>query len=133
MQAIIGFMPDTYILNDPAAVDMQGRFIRSTAVCKNPSDYCCARDTYYVKSYNSTLIFLDKRIHYRNTMYEIRSHLGAIEWNENVDMPHTSRSVKQIHDHPERQLGKKRYKAKTFRYVDRAWELLQQSEMAQNV
>jgi hypothetical protein len=67
-----GFMIEVRINSDQAAVAMLENFIRSLVVCKHAKDYVNGHDSFYVESFNNVcLIYLDKWIHYRNTMYEV--------------------------------------------------------------
>ena len=64
-----GYIPNFDIIRSPEAVRILTNFIRSLTVYKSAQDYVLARSTFYVESFNnSCLIYLDKRIHYKNTM-----------------------------------------------------------------
>ena len=77
-----------------------------------------ARSTYYIESFNNTcLIYLDKRIHYKNTMYELRRDLCVLDWNEHVDRQYTSVYRRIRPAHMGRRSGKKNYKKKTYNFV----------------
>ena len=83
--------PSFTILKDPVAVNLLGKFIKSLTVYKKAENYVLGCDTYYVESFNNKcLIYLDKRIHYGDLMYELCSALVVLDWNEHVDRPYTS-------------------------------------------
>ena len=115
---------ETIVITDPVALQILTRNIHSLVVYKNAEDYVHAHDTYYVESFNNVcLIYLDKRIHYRDTSYMIRSNLSVLDWNEHVDRPYTSihrsfqsRSMRQ-------RSGTKVYKKKTYNFVEKIWKL----------
>ena len=79
--------------------------------------------THYVESFNNVaLIYLDKRIHFRNTMYLMRINLAILDWNENVDRPVSSiRYYAQPGMNMQRQ-GKRVLKPKTFAFVEEVWQ-----------
>lgn len=60
-------------------------------------------------------MYLDKRIHYKNTNYDLRQSLAVLDRNEHVGREHTS--VYHIEEcrHPDRQGGKKKYAKKSYR------------------
>jgi hypothetical protein len=101
------------------------KYIHSLIVYKNANDYLLPRDTGYVESFNNTcLIYLDKRIHYQDCMYNIKMGMAIVSWNEHVDRPFTS-IYRRIHAvHPRRQCGKKAYKKKTYLFVEEIWDHL---------
>ena len=86
-----GYVPDFTIVRDHVAVQLLREFIKSLTLYKMAGNFVLNMDTYYVESFNNTcLIYLDKRIHYKDVMYELRSDLSVICWNEHVDRPYTS-------------------------------------------
>ena len=120
-----GYIPDFEIVRSPEAVRILQDFLHKQTVYKFAEDFVLARATYYIESYNnSVLIYLDKRIHYQNRMYEIRRDLSVMDWNEHVDRPFTS-TYRQIRpDHMGRRSGKRRYKKKTYNFVNDIMEHL---------
>ena len=113
-----GYVPDYDIIRSPEAVRILTNFIHSLTVYKSAEDFVLARSTYYVESFNnSCLMYLDKRIHYKNTMYELRRDLSVLDWNEHVDRQYTSVYRRIRPDHMGRRSGKKRYKKKTYNFV----------------
>jgi hypothetical protein len=70
---------------------------------------------------NVALVYIDKRIHFKNTMYLIRIGLAILDWNENIDRPTTSvRHYMQAGMDMDRQ-GKRVLKPKTFDFVVQVW------------
>jgi hypothetical protein len=117
------YIPPFNIIRDPVAVNLLTKFLQSLVVYKNPEDYIYNGDTYYVESFNNLcLIYLDKRLHYGDRMYELRSNLA--DWNEHVDRPFTSISKSRYSHHPRRQRGKKVYHKKTYYFVQDIWDYL---------
>ena len=90
---------------------------------KTPHKYTECMSTHYVESFNNVvLVYIDKRIHFRNTMYLIKIGLSILDWNENVDRPATSvRHYMEAGMDMNRQ-GKRVLTAKTFRFVAEIWE-----------
>lgn len=119
------YLPDYIILRDATAIRLLTQFLHTLTLYKNASDYALCKDTYYVESFNnSVLVYLDKRIHYKDKSYMIRSNLAVLSWNEHVDRPFTSRwNPEEVH-HNRRHLGKKAYKKKSFSFVNDIWVLL---------
>ncbi|KAG0435802.1 hypothetical protein HPB47_018316 [Ixodes persulcatus] len=112
----VGHVPSTLLVKDPVAIDLLTNFIKSTTVYKHAHDFVRSKDTFYVESFNNTvLMYLDKRIHYQNETYNLRQSLAMLDWNEHVGR--TSTSVYRVEDcrHPDRQGGKKNYCKKSYR------------------
>ena len=56
---------------------------------------------------------------------KLRNEEGlSLDWNEHVDRPFTSRCAKQRVQNCRRNLGNKRYKEKSYNFVDEIWNLL---------
>lgn len=119
------YVPEFTILSDPVATRLLTDFLHSLTLYKNAADYTLSKDTYYVESFNnSCLMYLQKRIHYKEMTYSMRINLAVLNWNEHVDRPFTSRrTLQQVH-HNRRYLGKKAYKKKTYMFVNDIWQLL---------
>lgn len=119
-----GHMIEVRIVSNEAAITMLQDFLRSLVVYKHAEDYVKGHDTFYVESFNNVcLIYLDKRIHYGNLMYELRSNLAVLDWNEHVDRPYTSICTTVRSKNPRRQIGKKVYRRKTYVFVENIWNL----------
>ena len=105
------------VLTDPVAVKMLEDFIHSLVVYKQAQDYVYGHDTYYVESFNNVcLIYLDKRIHYQTTMYELRSNLAVLDWNEHVDRPFTSITKSAMSSKPQRPSGPQSLQEKIVKF-----------------
>lgn len=117
-----GFMIEVRILSDESAVTMLRNFLRSLVVYRKAEDYVLGHDSFYVESFNNVcLIYLDKRIHYGNRMYELRSNLAVLDWNEHVDRPYSSICKTARAKNPRRQVGNKVYRRKTYTFVENIW------------
>lgn len=120
-----GYVPSFTIITSPVAQELLEKFLKTLTVYKQAENYVLSKNTYYVESFNNTcLIYLDKRIHYHDKMYEIRSWLSVLDWNEHVDRPYTSIYRCLRAEHPRQHGGKKVYKRKTYKFVQDIWELL---------
>lgn len=123
----LDYVPSFTVVTDPAAVQSLVKCLKGLTVYKQAANYVLSMDTYFVESYNNVcLIYLDKRIHYKNQMYEVRSGLTVLDWNEHVGRAYTSRSKTQRVQNGRRILGKKAYKAKTYKFVQDIWDLLEE-------
>jgi hypothetical protein len=124
-----GYIPDWVIVKEKVAVDMLTKFIRSTTAYRNAADYVYGRDTFYVESFNNVcLIYLDKRLHYKNEMYECRSNLAVLDWNEHVGRPASSiRLHLQSAARSRRTKGERILTAKRHQFVKDLWSLLRAS------
>ena len=110
------YEPSKEILADPVAVDLLQKAIRKTIVYQHPEDFVHAMDTYYVESFNNVLnIFHDKRIHFGDASYKLRTGPAICHWNANVDRPYTS--VNQTSGKPKKVLVRRKYD-----YRDQIWE-----------
>lgn len=79
------YKPSKLLIRDSRAEELLRMAIRETVVYKCPEDFVHAMDTYYVESFNNVLnIFLDKRIHFGDESYKMRTSLAICHWNENV-------------------------------------------------
>lgn len=120
-----GYVPEFIILREPVAVRLLSDFLHSTTLYKNAQDYVLNKDTFYVESFNNAvLMYLDKRLHYKDRTYTMRMNLAVLNWNEHVDRPFTARSVQYSEKNIQRrQLGKKHYKKKSYNFVSEIWQL----------
>lgn len=120
-----GYTPAFVIVTDPVAVGLLTTYVHSLVVYKSAEDYVLGKDTYYVESFNNVcLLYLDKRIHYGDHMYELRSNLAVLDWNEHVDRPFTSINRSRNVHHLRQHSGKKVYQRKTYRFVQDIWDML---------
>jgi hypothetical protein len=120
-----GYAPDYVVLQDPVAILLLTNFVRRSAIYRKPADYVYGRDTYLVESFNNVvLLYLDKRIHYRDLTYEMRRNLAVLDWNEHVSRDHTSVWHAWTDGYEKRGTEKKKYKPKSFCYVEQIWQAL---------
>uniref|UniRef100_A0A090X9T5 Uncharacterized protein n=1 Tax=Ixodes ricinus TaxID=34613 RepID=A0A090X9T5_IXORI len=123
-----GHVPTTLLIKDPVALELLSTFLRTTTVFKNAEDYVKSKDTFYIESFNnSMLIYLDKRVHYQDKSYNLRQSLALLDWNEHVGRGHTSIYLIEDCQHPDRQGGKKKYVRKTYSFVRKISELVLQA------
>ncbi|XP_040066013.1 uncharacterized protein LOC115320344 [Ixodes scapularis] len=123
-----GHVPTTLLVKDPLASELLTKFLKSTTIYKNAEDYVKSKDTFYVESFNNTmLIYLQKRIHYQDRSYKLRQSLALLDWNEHVGRGYTSRYSIEDCRHPDRQGGKRKYFRKTYSFVQKIRELVLRS------
>ncbi len=102
------YVPNFIIITDQVAVSLLSTFLKTLTLYRNAEYYVLSLDTYYVESFNnSCLIYLDKRIHYKERMYKLRSQLCVLDWNEHVDRAFTSVYFRMSASHNRRTRGKK--------------------------
>lgn len=111
------YEPSKLLIRNPKAEDLLRTAIQNTVVYKSPADFVHAMDTFYVESFNNVLnIFLDKRIHFGEKAYNMRTSLAICHWNENVDRQATS-----IY-HANSGQKKKNLSQRTFDYRHKIWQ-----------
>ena len=99
-----GYIPNYDIVTNPIATKLLTDFIKRLVICKKPSDYVYVRDTFLVESFNNVaLIYLDRRIHYRDETYTGRRNVVVLAWNEHVSRPYASSSNWQTVRHQVRE------------------------------
>ena len=82
------------LIKNSTAVALLEKCIQGLYIYKHPGKYIHSMDTHYVESFNNAvLMYIDKRVHYHNSMYNIRIGLAILDWNENVDRPACSVNV----------------------------------------
>ena len=81
------------------------------------------RDTFLVESFNNVaLIYLDKRIHYRDEIETFRRNFAVIDWNEHVSRPYTSSSNCLTVRHLLKESEKRACNSKTFNFINKIWQ-----------
>ena len=89
--------------------------MQSHVIYKQAKECVFARDTGYIESANnSTLIYLDKIIHYGNRTYKTQQNLWILDWNEHVNRPHTSLYKEQKVDNESQNYGHNRCQHSTM-------------------
>lgn len=116
-------MTEMRILSDHATVTMLQNFLRSLVVYKQAEEYVLGHNSYYVESCDVCLIYLDKRIHYGNRMYELRGNLAVVDCKEHVDIPNTATGTSARSKNSRWQVGTKLYQCKTYTFVENIWNL----------
>lgn len=104
------------MITDPKAAKMLSDYLHKTTLYRFPADYANSKDTYFVESFNNTcLMYLDKRIHYGDFVYEMRQDLAVLDWNEHCCRGYTSIWDRERVRHSNRIRGKKAYEKKTYK------------------
>ena len=112
------YQPSRELLTQDCSKDLLRKSIKETVVYKNPANFCHAKDTFYVESFNNTLlIFMDKRVAFGDAEYMARSQLGTLHWNENVDRGSTS-----VYRRHGRRQKKRNLVRPTYHYYGKVWE-----------
>ncbi|XP_040062266.1 uncharacterized protein LOC120837133 [Ixodes scapularis] len=131
----VGHVLSTLLIKDPVAVELLTKFIKSTTVYKFAQDFVHSKNTFFVESFNNTvlIVYLDKRIHYKNENYDLRQSLAVLDWNEHVGREHTS--VYHIEEcrHPGQARRKEKYAKKSYRFVKSTRELLYRAASMEDV
>ena len=82
----------TMIRNEVA--QLLRKAIQSLYMYKHLEKYIHFLNTHYIESFHNTLLlYVDKRIHYGEKTYEIRTGIGILVWNEHVDRPASAEKV----------------------------------------
>ncbi|CAC5388263.1 unnamed protein product [Mytilus coruscus] len=82
------------MISDDIAAGLLKKAIKSLYMYKKPGKYIHCLNTHYIESFHNTLLlYVDKRVHYGEKTYEIRTGLGVLDWNEHVDRPVSSEKV----------------------------------------
>ncbi|XP_078700991.1 uncharacterized protein LOC144927455 isoform X2 [Branchiostoma floridae x Branchiostoma belcheri] len=77
--------PRKVLLKDPDAIEAYTKFLKSTEVYKRAEHYIMCRDTYMVESFNNViLIYAPKRVHFGDSVFNMRVQLAVLDWNTNV-------------------------------------------------
>lgn len=119
----LGYVPSRLIITEPKAVELLQKCIHSLQIYKQPHKYMYCIDTHYVESFNNVaLIYVDKRVHYHDTMYGLRMGLAVLNWNEHVDRPASSLQMYMRAKNPNQQSCTRVLKPKTNRFVDDIWK-----------
>ena len=119
------YEPSTITITTDIAENLLRNAIRQSTVYKKAQNYCQALGTSYVESFNNSLnIFQNKRIHFHNDHYEMRTDLAILYWNENVDRDFTSVYQPEQIPGEDFRASKKTYKPATFQFVNSLWQAL---------
>ena len=112
------YEPSRLVVTDVHAQELLTKAIKRTLLYKKPQNFCLARDTCYVESFNNTvLMFTDKRISHSTVEYDTRIKLAVLHWNENVDR--RCRSLQRIRNTKK---VKKNLSECTFAYSELLWD-----------
>ncbi|XP_078360544.1 uncharacterized protein LOC144644837 [Oculina patagonica] len=116
------YVPTKRIIKNPEAAEALLKAIKGTSVYKYAEDFAKCRDTYYIESFhNCLLIYVPKRIHFGDKVYNMRVYLACLDWNENVDRDvYTTKQYQSI-KRPDRVAPFRVLKPKTYFFKDNIW------------
>ena len=121
-RAIANYVPSRLLITDDKACELLEKCIKKLFIYKHPEKYLHCMDTHYVESFNNTaLVYVDKRIHFKTAMYELRLHLAVLDWNEHVDREATSLRDYIKAKNPRAQTPSRVLKPKSFYFVGTLW------------
>ena len=114
----LNYEPSRIVVTDTKAELLLKCAVENSIIYRNPQYFCKAKDTFYVESFNNTiLMFADKRISFSDDEYLVRSQLAVLHWNQNVDRGYTSvtmqRNSRKAH---------KNLKKRCYDYRDKIWK-----------
>ena len=116
------YEPSRVVIDDSVGEKLLSGVIRNSLIFKNPRDFRFAKDTYMVESFNNVLnIYEDKRIVFGRPQYLARSQLATIHWNENVNRPYTSTTVRRDPHAPRQRKARKVLKRPTYNFMRHIW------------
>ena len=109
-------------LEDPVAITILTKFIKSMGIYKFAEQYRFCSDTHYVESFNNFLLqYHDKRIVFGESTYLLRINLAILDWNENIDRPKTSTRYRKDTKNPRRQVELPVHTKKTVDFKLSIW------------
>ena len=109
-------------LTSARAIELLRDAVSSLYMYKHPEKYVLCRDTHYIESFHNTvLVYLDKRIHYHDVMYNLRISLAILDWNEHVDREATSTYKSSRVTNPRRRAPHRVLKPKTNGFTHALW------------
>ena len=104
------YEPTKYVIKDPKAEMLQGKALMNTQVYKSPLDYIDCMDSYYVESFNNTIL---QYHNFSKQVYTLQTNLAILDWNERVNKPSTSSKTVQDKN-PRRQVQIKVLQRKSY-------------------
>nr|XP_058955431.1 uncharacterized protein LOC131782709 [Pocillopora verrucosa] len=108
------YVPTKRLIKNPNAAQALLKAIMSTSIYKHAEDFAKCRDTYYIESFhNCLLIYVPKRIHFNDKVYNMR--------NENVDRDVYTTQTYQSIKRPDRVAPFRVLKPKTFSFKENIW------------
>ena len=122
-KSVESYFPSRIIIQDKVAVKLLENCIKKLYIYKHPEKYVNCIDTHFVESFNNVvLIYLDKRIHYGNVMYQIRIGLAILDWNNNVSRDVYSTKIYRSVRNPDQQTPSRSLKPKQLDWCTRLWK-----------
>ena len=119
------YEPSKITITDSTAESLLRQALMKTTIYKSPYDYVHCMDTYYVESFNNSMLqYHDKRLasHCGEKSYKFRTHLAILDWNDHINSRRVT-STKLVTDarKPRRQSLVKVMERKRFRFWARVW------------
>ena len=112
------------LIRSESAVGLLTKAIKSLYMYKHPEKYIHCLNTHYIESFHNTLLlYVDKRIHYDEKTYEVRTGIGILDWNEHVDRPVSSEKVFQRVRQSRNRASERVLKPKTYSFVLTLWDI----------
>ncbi|CAG2219481.1 unnamed protein product [Mytilus edulis] len=112
------------MIRDDIAAGLLKKAIKSLCMYKKPEKYIHCLNTHYIESFRNTLLlYVDKRVHYGEKTYEIRTGLGVLDWNEHVDRPVSSEKVFRRAAQTRNRAPERVLKPKTYSFVRNLWDI----------
>ena len=81
------YEPSKIQITEPKAEQLLKDALQRTVIFKHPTDYIYCMDTYFVESFNNTMLqYHDKRVDasLQDDTYKFRTNLAILDWNENI-------------------------------------------------
>ena len=121
------YEPSKEIISDPKAEKMLLDALQKTHIYTHPSDYIHCMDTYFVESFNNTMLqYHDKRTDASLAIdtYTFRTHLSILDWNEHINSRAVT-SERQVMDarNPRRVCARRNLKRKAFGFWAELWHI----------
>lgn len=128
------YEPSCIVITQSRALALLEGALKKSAIYAKAGNYCLARDTYYVESFNNVMnVFQDKRIVFSDAQYNMRSHLAVCHWNENVNRGYTSVwQANYLARGQRRQKQKKNYVKATHKYRTNIWNKYMMAVFSEN-
>ncbi|XP_070190600.1 uncharacterized protein [Littorina saxatilis] len=119
------YEPSKLPITDPKAELLLRQALERTVIFKNPLDYIHCMDTYFVESFNNTMLqYHDKRTDGSLSLesYTLRTHMSILDWNENINSRIVT-SLREIQDarNPRRVSARRNLKRKCFDFWTMLW------------
>ena len=119
------YEPSKVIITDPIAERLLRHALEKTIVYKSAQDYVHCMDTYFVESFNNTMLqYHDKRVgSLGDTLYKFKTQLSVLDWNDHIGSRRatSSRAVTEA-TNPRRRSEKTLLERKTYQFWGDVWQ-----------